>query len=113
MDPLGFGLENFDAIGAWRDKEGTHPIDASGTLPTGQAFQGPKALKAILKTRDKEFVRCLAEKMLTFALGRGLDYQDACAVDRIVAAMSEHDNTFSTLVREIVRSDPFQKRRTR
>jgi hypothetical protein len=113
MDPLGFGLENYDAIGGWRDKDGKFPIDASGTLPSGQSFEGPKALKAILKSRDREFVRCLAEKMLTFSLGRGLDYHDACAVDRIVAAMAEHNNTFSTLVWEIVRSDPFQKRRTR
>ena len=113
MDPLGFGLENYDAIGAWRDKEGAFPIDSSGTLPSGQSFQGPKALKAILRGRNQEFVHCLAEKMLTFALGRGLDYHDACAVDRIVAAMAGNENKFSTLILEIVRSDPFQKRRTK
>jgi hypothetical protein len=113
LDPLGFGLENYDAIGSWRDKEGAFPIDASGTLPTGESFQGPKELKAILKGRSDEFVRCLAEKMLTYALGRGLDYYDKCAVDRIVAAMAQNDFRFSTLVGEIVASDPFQKRRVR
>jgi hypothetical protein len=113
LDPLGFGLENYDAIGAWRDREGAFPIDASGTLPTGESFQGPKELRAILKGRSDEFVRCLAEKMLTYALGRGLDYYDKCAVDRIVAAMAQNDFRFSTLVGEIVASDPFQKRRVR
>ena len=113
MDPLGFGLENFDAVGAWRDKEGTFAIDASGTLPDGRSFAGPKALKAILKQREAEFARCLSEKLLTFALGRGLDYYDKCAVDRIVAALAHDDYRFSTLVLGIVNSDPFQKRRQR
>ena len=88
MDPLGFGLENFDAIGAWRDKEGSFAIDASGTLPGGRSFAGPKALKAILKEREADFARCLSEKLLTFALGRGLDYYDKCAVDKIVATLA-------------------------
>jgi hypothetical protein len=113
MDPLGFGLENFDAVGAWREQDGGLPIDASGVLPGGPSFAGPKALKAILKEREADFARCLAEKMLTFALGRGLDYYDKCAVDKIVAAMAENDYRFSTLVLGIVGSDPFQKRRQR
>jgi hypothetical protein len=113
MDPLGFGLENFDAVGAWREKDGPFPVDASGTLPSGQTFQGPKALKAILQERREDFARCLAEKLLTYALGRGLDYYDKCAVDRMVAALARDDYRFSTLVLEIVQSDPFQKRRTR
>ncbi len=79
MDPLGFGLENFDPIGAWREKDGDYPIDSSGILPGGKTFQGPKALKAILKGKSKEFTRCLAEKMLTYAIGRGLDDVDRCA----------------------------------
>ena len=113
MDPLGFGLENFDAIGAWREKEGSFAIDASGTLPDGRTFAGPKALKAILKERDADFARCLSEKLLTFALGRGLDYYDKCAVDKIGAALAQNDYRFSTLVLGIVNSDPFQKRRQR
>jgi hypothetical protein len=113
MDPLGFGFENYNAIGAWRDRDGGEPIDPSGTLPTGQTFQGPDELKTILKARDKEFVHCLAEKMLTYAIGRGLDYYDKCAVDRIVEESARGENRFSRLVLDIIQSDPFQKRKTR
>ncbi|HET6882800.1 MAG TPA: DUF1592 domain-containing protein, partial [Pirellulales bacterium] len=111
MDPLGFGLENFDAIGAWRDRDGAFPIDASGTLPDGSLFKGPRELKAILKQRKDEFVRCLAGKMLTYALGRGLEPYDQCAVDDIAASLAQHDYKFSALIQAIVDSDPFQKRR--
>ena len=111
MDPLGFGFENFDAIGAWRDKDGEYAVDPSGVLPDGKTFQGPKALKAILKTRDRDFVQCLAEKMLTYATGRGIEYYDACAVDKIVEATAADGFKFSRLVLEVVKSDPFQKRR--
>ena len=111
MDPLGFGLENFDAIGAWRDKDGTYPIDASGTLPGGRAFNGPRGLKEILKGKDKEFTRCLTEKLLTFALGRGLEEPDRCVVDKIADAVTSDGHRFSRLVLEIIRSDPFQKRK--
>jgi hypothetical protein len=111
MDPLGFGLENFDAIGAWRDKEGDLPIDASGTLPTGQSFQGPKELRALLRGQDRAFARCLTEKMLTYALGRGLEAPDACHVDKIVAALARDKHRFSRLVVAIVTSDPFRKRK--
>jgi hypothetical protein len=113
MDPLGFGFENFDGIGAWRDKDGSFPIDPSGELPSGQKFQGPKELKTILKGRDKDFVHCLAEKMLTYSIGRGVEYYDACAVDKIVEAASRNGYRFSKLVLEIVASDPFQKRKRR
>jgi hypothetical protein len=113
MDPLGFGFENFDGIGAWRDKDGNFPIDPSGELPSGQTFQGPKELKTILKGRDKDFVHCLAEKMLTYSIGRGVEYYDACAVDKIVEATSRNGYRFSRLVLEIVASDPFQKRKGR
>lgn len=71
MDPLGFGLENYDGIGAWRTSEGPFKIDSSGTLPNGQSFAGPKELKAVLKLRQDDFVRCLAEKMLTVWSGAG------------------------------------------
>jgi len=113
MDPLGFGFENFDAIGAWREKDGGQPVDPSGVLPSGQSFQGPKELKAILRGRDKDFTRCLAEKMLTFAVGRGVEYYDTCAVDKVVDGTAGQGFKFSQLVLEIVKSDPFQKRKGR
>ncbi|WP_406701000.1 DUF1592 domain-containing protein [Singulisphaera sp. Ch08] len=113
MDPLGFAFENFDAIGAWREKDGSFPVDSSGLLPSGQSFQGPAGLKAILKTREKNFTRCLAEKMLTFAIGRGIEDPDECALDKIVEATGSDQSRFSRLVLEIVKSDPFQKRKNR
>jgi mono/diheme cytochrome c family protein len=111
MDPIGFGFENFDAVGAFRTKDGDFPIDPSATLPDGQSFKGPDELKAILRGKKELFARCLAEKMLTYALGRGLEYYDRPAVDRIVAALARNDYKFSTLVAEIARSDPFRLRR--
>jgi hypothetical protein len=111
MDPLGFGFENFDAVGAWRDKEGKHAIDPSGVLPNGQSFKGPAELKAILKGRSDAFARCLAEKMLTYALGRGVERSDRCAVDEIARNLAREQYKFSALVLQIVKSDPFQKRR--
>jgi len=111
LDPPGFGLENYDAIGAWRDKDGGLPIDASSQLPSGESFRGPAELKAILRTRKDEFARCLAEKMLTYALGRGLEDADACAVDAIVEKVGAEDDRLSRMVLEIVKSDPFLKRR--
>src|SRR5207302_1705473 len=83
MDPLGFGLENFDAVGAWRTKDGDSPVDASGVLPSGQKFNGPAQLKTILMSRKNQFARCLSEKLLTYALGRGLEPADKCYVDAI------------------------------
>ena len=113
MDTLGFGLENYDAIGGWRDKEGDFAIDASGTLPGGEAFQGPAELRQILKSRRAEFRKCLTEKLLTYALGRGLEYYDECAVNQMVQVIEANRDTFSAVVLEIVSSDPFQKRRAK
>jgi hypothetical protein len=109
MDQLGFGLENFDAIGRWRDKEGQFKVDASGELPGGAKFNGPLALAKVLDRRRGEFVRCLTEKMLTFALGRELAVQDRCTVDKIVEQVEDKDFRFSALVQSIVTSDPFRK----
>ncbi len=111
MDPLGFGFENFDAIGAWRSREGKHAIDPSGTLPNGQSFRGPAELRTILKGRQDAFARCLAEKLLTYALGRGVERYDRCALDDMVKGASQDNYKFSRLIVEIVKSDPFQKRR--
>jgi hypothetical protein len=109
MDPLGLGLENFDAIGAWRSHDGTLPVDASGQLPDGRSFRGPDELRGVLAERAPEFVRCLTEKMLIYALGRGLSPQDQCVVDRIVYRMSANGHRFSALVSGIVQSDLFRQ----
>ena len=111
LDPLGFGLENYDAVGGWRDKDGGTAVDSSGTLPSGESFRGPTELKRILKAHTREFTRCLTEKMLTYALGRGLEEYDRCAVDQIVKSLETDRYRFSTLILAIVKSDPFQKRR--
>jgi mono/diheme cytochrome c family protein len=111
MDPLGFGFENFDAIGAWRSHEGKFAIDPTGTLPNGQSFAGPAPLRAILKTRQEAFARCLAEKLLTYALGRGVERYGRCTLDDIVKNAGKDQYKFSRLVIDIVKSDPFQKRR--
>jgi hypothetical protein len=111
MDPLGFAFENFNAIGAFRTKDGDFPIDPSGTLPDGVSFKGPAELKAVLKGKKELFSRCLTEKMLTYALGRGVESYDRPAVDKITAALARDDYRFSTLLLEIARSDPFRLRR--
>jgi hypothetical protein len=111
MDPLGFGFENYDAVGAWRTKDGKFDIDTAGDLPDGKSFNGPKELKAILKSKDKEFRRCLSDRLLTYALGRGLESYDKCAVDQIADNLARNDYRFSSLVVSIVHSEPFQQRR--
>ena len=107
MDPLGFGLENFNAIGGWRTSEENQPIDSSGQLPGGLEFHGPAELKTALLDRRDAFVRCLAEKMLTYALGRGLDRADRHAVDQIVARLARNEYRFSALILAVVESEPF------
>lgn len=111
MDPLGFALENFDAVGAYRDVEDGERIDATGILPDGSTVNGASELRRVLVQNSQEkFVRCFVEKMLTYALGRGLEYYDKCAVDRIIASLEENDYKFSQLLVEIVTSDPFLKK---
>ena len=108
MDTLGFGLENFDVIGAWRERDGRFAIEPAGQLPGGRKFTSPKQLMQILAEEKKvQFSRCLAEKMLTYAVGRGLRSYDRCAVDTIVKQLAGNDYRFSVLVTEIVTSDPF------
>jgi hypothetical protein len=111
MDPLGFGLENYDAIGAWRTKDGQFPIDAAGTLPNGKSFSKPSELKAILRAEKDEFAKCLTEKMLTYALGRGLERYDRPAIQSISRDLAAKGYRFSALVTGIVNSMPFQMRR--
>jgi hypothetical protein len=110
MDPIGFAFENYDAIGGYREKDGQFLIDAAGELPDGRKFSGAGELKSILKDKKELFARSLAEKMLTYALGRGLEYYDKCAVDKILAALEKNDYRFTTLIVETVTSDPFQMR---
>jgi len=112
MDPLGFGFENFDGIGKYRSMEGKFPIDSSGVLPSGEKFDGPMELVDILTTSRDSFARTLTERMLVFALGRGLDYYDDCAVDKIMKNLKKDDYRFQTVILQIVMSDPFLKRRT-
>lgn len=111
MDPLGLGLENFNAIGQWREKDDGHPIDASGELPSGESFDGPLQLIQIIGNRREQFKRTLAEKMMTYALGRGTEYYDKCTIDNCLLSMDEQGNRFSVLVEGIVLSDPFLKKR--
>ena len=112
MDPLGFGLENFDAVGAWRTRDGSFPIDSSGTLPDGRTFSGPEALRTILNEDRRVFARCLTSKLLTYALGRGLERYDNKTVKLIAGRLPARNYRFSALVLEIVNSLPFQSRRT-
>ena len=103
--------QNYDAVGKYRTQDGKFPIDASGTLPGGKSFEGAAQLKVVLKDKKALVARCLAEKMLTYALGRGLEYYDRPAVDAIVASLAKNDYRFSTLVTEISKSFPFRMRR--
>jgi hypothetical protein len=113
MDPLGCALENFDAVGAWRDRDGDTPIDPSATLPDGRSFRGVAGLRALLAEQPERFTRCLTQKLLVYALGRGLTPADRPAVDRIVRHAGRNGHRFSSLVIALVRSDPFQKRNPR
>src|SRR5688572_16264335 len=111
MDPLGFGLENYDAIGRWRDQEGKFPVDATGTLPNGQRFRTPGEMRALLVSQLPQFSRTLAEKMMTYALGRGLQTFDRRAVDTIQRTVAADGYHFQTMVRQVVQSVPFRSRR--
>ncbi len=111
LDPLGFALENFDAIGRWRSTdEGNVPIDSSGVLPDGTGFTGPTELRKALLARRGEFVRTLTEKLLTYALGRGIEYYDRPAVRTILAAAASNDYRWSSIILGIAKSTPFQMR---
>jgi mono/diheme cytochrome c family protein len=112
MDPLGFSLENFDAVGAWRSRsESGAPIDASGKLVDGTTVDGPVSLRNALLARSGSFTQTLTEKLMTYAIGRGVEYYDMPAVRSIVRAAASTDYPFSSLILGIVRSAPFQIRR--
>jgi hypothetical protein len=111
MEPIGFGLENFDAVGAWRTMDGKFPIDATGALPDGDDFDGPVELAAILDAEREPFARSVTSKLMTYALGRGLERYDTKTVKLIASRLPARDYKFSALVLEIVNSLPFQSRR--
>ena len=112
MDPLGFALENFDATGQWRSRKGDKPIDASADLPDGTKFDGPAGLRKWILSQPGQVVSAITEKLLIFALGRGLEYYDAPAVRKIVRDAASDNYRFQTLILGVVQSAPFQMRMT-
>lgn len=110
MDPLGFGLENFDVLGRWRDTDRGHPIDAQGTLPSGQTFTGPAGLKTLLLERKDDIIKHLVRKMTGYAFGRELNQFDQCVVNRAMEALQKNDYRSSVLVEQIAMSFPFRHR---
>jgi hypothetical protein len=112
MDPPGFALENYDAVGRWRDSEADQPIDAKGKFPGGAEFEGVRGLESALLEKPEMFVSTLTEKLLTYSLGRVVEYYDAPAVRKIVRGAETENYRFSKLVLGIVESKPFQMRRS-
>ena len=110
IDPLGFGLENFDVLGRWRDSDGGRPIDAQGTLPSGQTFTGPVGLKNLLMERKDDIIKHLVRKMTGYAFGRELNQFDQCVVDRTTEALQKNDYRASVLIEQIATSFPFRHR---
>ena len=111
MDPLGFALENYDAIGKWRTMDGKFPVDSTGTLPDGTEFNGPAAMREALGARLPQFAQCLAEKIMIYALGRGVGVADNRTVSQIERDWAAQGYRFRTLIYEVAHSVPFQSRR--
>jgi hypothetical protein len=111
MDPLGFSLENFDAIGQWRTKDAGTPIDASGVLLDGSKVEGPAALRQALIAQKEQFVKTVTGKLVAYALGREIEFFDAPAIRRIVREAGADDYRWSSMILAIVKSAPFQMRR--
>jgi hypothetical protein len=113
MDPLGLALENFNALGMWREHERGVPIDAAGKLITGEEFQDIRDIKRSIATRHHlDFYRCLTEKLMTFALGRGMEYYDTETVDRIIGRLEQENGRFSALLMGVIESAPFERTRS-
>ena len=108
MDPIGFALENFDYLGRWRDTEDGKPIDASGTLPSGETFEGPQGLRRVILEKKDQFLRHVTAKMLGYALGRSLLDEDQCTIQRLADGLKKSGYRARTLVRDIVLSTPFR-----
>ncbi|HZO84558.1 MAG TPA: DUF1588 domain-containing protein, partial [Verrucomicrobiae bacterium] len=110
MDALGMGLENFDVLGRWRETDRGQPIDAQGTLPSGQSFTGPAGLKNLLMERKDDIIKHLVRKMTGYAFGRELNQFDQCVVDRTMEALQKNDYRATVLVEQIATSFPFRHR---
>ena len=108
FEPIGLSLENFDGIGAWRLKDEGQPIDATGVLANGTKIDGVASLRDVLMQNSEQFVRVIAEKLLTYALGRGVEYQDMPLVRSIARDAAGGNYRFSSLVLGVVKSAPFQ-----
>jgi hypothetical protein len=111
MDPLGFALENFDGVGQWRDRDGVSTVDASGALPDGTKFSGPAEFRQALLRRPEALVSTVTTKLLTYAMGRGVEPFDMPAVRKIMHDAAPNDYRWSSLIVGVVRSMPFQMRR--
>jgi hypothetical protein len=114
MDPIGFALENFDGVGAWRDKDNGAPINATGKFPDGQTFTGPAGLtRLLLEQHCDEFISTFTEKLMTYALGRGLEAYDRPAIRSVMRDAAKRNTTIPALIDAIVKTPEFQMRRTR
>jgi hypothetical protein len=113
MDPIGFGFENYDALGRWRTEDGGKPLDVTGTLPGGLSFKGPIELKTLFLNRKQDFVRRLSEKLLIFALGRAMNDDDEFTVENIATAVAKDQYHFATMVTQVATSYPFLNRRNK
>ena len=111
MDPLGFALDNFDAVGQWRDTEAGKPVDASGILPDGTEFEGADGLRNELLKNPEQFATAVAEKLLTYGLGRGVEYYDQPAVRKVVRTAAADNYRWSSIISQVIQSTPFQMRR--
>jgi len=110
IDPVGFALENFDGLGRWRDSEGAVRIDASGALPDGTTFNGPDELRKVLLDKKDMFVETFTERLLTYALGRGVEPYDQPVIRKIARDAKADDQRWSSIILGIVKSVPFQMR---
>ena len=110
MDPIGFGLENFDFLGRWREEDNGQPLDTTGRMPSGESFSGPNELKHVLLERRDAFARQLVRKLLGYALGRSLSDADECTIDRLLGELEENEYRGSALLKSIVLSTPFRNK---
>jgi hypothetical protein len=110
MDPIGFGLENYDAVGRWRTKDQGFSIDSSGELPDGRKFNGPDELTKILLQNKDQFARTLADRLMTYATGRGMEPKDQCHLDEVVAKSKAANLRFTSMIIAIAQSEPFRRR---
>jgi hypothetical protein len=112
MDPLGFALDNVDALGKWRDTEAGRPIDNTGVLPDGTRFAGAAGLRQELLKHPDQFATAVTEKLLTYGLGRGVEYYDQPAIRKVVREAAASDYRWASIIAAIVKSTPFQMRRS-